>query len=112
VPRQELLDAADGVIGDMREHMAQIGFGIEPVEPGRPDEGIEDSGAFASAVRAGEEVVATTDGNTAQGSLGCGVIDLDAAVVQVTDQCGPKRKRVVDRRRRIRLARECSERCL
>jgi hypothetical protein len=32
VPRQELLD---GMIGDVRQHMLQIGFGIEAVELGR-----------------------------------------------------------------------------
>ena len=34
VPRQELLDTADGVIGYGREHMTSIGFGVDPVEPG------------------------------------------------------------------------------
>jgi hypothetical protein len=34
VPRQEFLDTGDGVIGDMGQHMPQIGFGIEAVELG------------------------------------------------------------------------------
>jgi hypothetical protein len=59
VPRQELLDTGDGMIGDVRQHMPQIGFGIEAVELGRTDEGVEDGGTFASAIGAGEEIVAT-----------------------------------------------------
>ncbi len=104
VPRQELLDTVDGMIGDVRQHMLQIGFGIEAVELGRPDEGIEDGGAFASAIGAGEEIVATAHGNPTQGPFGCGVIDLDAAIVQVAHHRVPEREGVVDRRSRIGLA--------
>ena len=39
-----------------------------------------------------------------QGSLGCGVIDLDASIVQVTHQRVPEREGVVDRRSRVGLA--------
>jgi hypothetical protein len=63
------------MIGDVRQHMPQIGFGIETVELGRPDEGVEDGGTFASAIRAREEIVAATDGNPTQGPFGCGVMD-------------------------------------
>src|SRR5258708_27256952 len=82
VPRQELLVTVDGMIGDVGQHMSQIGFRIEAVELGRPDEGVEDGGTFSSASGAGEEIVATAHGNPTQGPFGCAVIVLDAAIVR------------------------------
>jgi hypothetical protein len=35
MPRQKLLDAVDGMIGDAGEHLAQISFRIQAVELGR-----------------------------------------------------------------------------
>jgi hypothetical protein len=32
IPRQQFVDAVDGMVGDTRQHLAQIGFGIETVE--------------------------------------------------------------------------------
>jgi len=104
VPRRELLDTGDGLIGDVRQHMPQVGFGIEAVELGRTDEGVEDGCSFASAIRAREEIVAATDGNPTQGPFGCGVIDLDASIVEVTHYRVPEREGVVNRRSRIGLA--------
>jgi hypothetical protein len=76
------------MIGDVRQHMLQIGFGIEAVELGRPDEGIEDGGAFASAIGAGlpplpffhGQVVSTLDD---QGN----VTSIDQRTGKVEDVC-------------------------
>lgn len=38
VPRQEVVDAIHGMIGDMRQHMAQLGFGIDTVQLGCADQ--------------------------------------------------------------------------
>lgn len=42
------------MIGDMRQHMAQSGFGVDPVQPGRSSQPVSGSGAFAAAVGAGQ----------------------------------------------------------
>jgi hypothetical protein len=43
VPRQQLLDASDGMIGDAAEDVAEIRLGIQTVEFSRSDQTIEDS---------------------------------------------------------------------
>jgi hypothetical protein len=57
IPWQQFLDAIDGMVGDTREHVAQILFGIQAVEFGRADQGIEGGGAFAAFIGAGEKVI-------------------------------------------------------
>src|SRR5258708_34576862 len=70
VPRQELLDTVDGMIGDVGQHMSQIGLRIEAVELGRTDEGVEDGGTFSSALGAGEGIVATHNATPARSAVG------------------------------------------
>lgn len=38
MPWQELVHAVDGVITDVRQHMAQPSFGIDPVQLGSADQ--------------------------------------------------------------------------
>jgi len=110
VPGQEVIDPVDGMLGDVGQHMAQPGFGGDAVELGRADQRVDRGGALAAAVGAGEQVVAAADGNTAQGPLSGRIIDLDDAVVAVAQQRRPQVERVLDRRRRVRLARQFFER--
>jgi len=49
-PGQQLVDAADGVIGDVGEHVTQIRLGVEPVELCGADERVEIGGALTPAV--------------------------------------------------------------
>jgi hypothetical protein len=37
------------MVGDTRQHLAQIGFGIETVELRRTDQAVDDGGAFPAA---------------------------------------------------------------
>ncbi len=37
IPRQQFVDAVDGMVGDAGQHFMQIGFGIETVELRRTD---------------------------------------------------------------------------
>jgi len=64
-PWQEVVNAVDRVIGDMRQRMAQPGFGVDPVQLGRADQRVDGGGALAPAVGAGEQVIASADGNAA-----------------------------------------------
>jgi hypothetical protein len=83
----------------MRQHMTQRGFGGNTVQLGRADQRVNRRCAFVTAVGAGEEIVATADGDAAQGALGGRVIDLDGAIVAVAQQSGPEFERVQDCRR-------------
>jgi hypothetical protein len=57
VPRQQLCDAVDGVLGDALEHVAQPGFRIEAVQQGGRDQRGDASRASSPAVGAGEQPV-------------------------------------------------------
>jgi hypothetical protein len=57
VPGQQLCDAVDRVIGDAAEHLAQVGFGIEAVELGAFNKGVDRGGALATGIGAGEQII-------------------------------------------------------
>jgi hypothetical protein len=86
VPGQEFLDAVDRMIGDAGQHVSEIGFGIETVEFGAADQGVDRGGALAAGIGTGEQVVLPTQSDGAQGAFGGVVVDLDGAVVHVTQQ--------------------------
>ena len=70
VPGQQFGDAVDGVVGDAREHIAQVGFGVEAVEFGRSDQAIDSGGALAAGIGATKQVVLATQSYSAQGPFG------------------------------------------
>lgn len=90
VPRQEHVNAVDGVVCDQREHMAQPGFGVHPVQLGSADQRVDGGGTFVAAVCASEQVVAPADDYAKQCRLGRRVVDLDGTVVAMAQQCGPQ----------------------
>jgi len=53
------------MVGDLRKHMAQPGFGVDPVQLGRADQRVDGGRTFAAAVGASEQVVAPADGDAA-----------------------------------------------
>jgi hypothetical protein len=53
-PGEQVFDPVDRVIGDPGQDLAQVGFGVEPVEGRGLDQGVEDRGASAAAVGAGK----------------------------------------------------------
>src|SRR5512144_1125314 len=63
VPGEQVADAIDGVAGDAGEHVAEVGFGIEAVELGGLDQGIEGSGTLSAGIRTGEEPIFPAEGN-------------------------------------------------
>jgi hypothetical protein len=52
-----MLDPVDWMIGDPGQNVAQVGLGVEAVEDGGLDQGVEDRGAPAAVIRAGEQIV-------------------------------------------------------
>ena len=86
VPGQEVLDPIDRMIGDVGQHMAQPGLGVNTAQLGRADQRVDGGGTLAPAVGTGEQIVAPADGDTTKGALGGRVVDLDDAVLTVAQQ--------------------------
>src|ERR1700722_960051 len=70
VPGQEFADALVWVAGDAVDDVGQPGFGVEAVEAGGGDQGVEHGGALAAGVGAGEEVVLAAEGEGPDGAFG------------------------------------------
>jgi len=58
-PRQQLVDAVDGMIGDALKHRAQIGKRLNADQARRTDQAIDYRRALATAVGACEQIIAT-----------------------------------------------------
>lgn len=74
-PRQEFCHAIHGVICDAGKDGAKVGPGINAVELGGFDEGVDGGGPFASGIRSCEQPVLTAECYAADGSLG-GIVSL------------------------------------
>ena len=106
VPWEQIGNAVDGVIGDLGEDVLEIDLGIEAVELGRAEQGVDGGGAFTACVRATKEKILPSKRDDAQRTFGGVVVDLESAVVGIARQGAPSRERIADRRRRIGLAGE------
>ena len=89
IPRQQFVDAIDGMIGNLCQHLAQIAFGIYAVEFGRADQAINRRRPFAAHLRAGKQIILAVQSDSAQGALRCVVVDFDATVVTIPRQRHP-----------------------
>lgn len=65
------------------DDVGEIGFGVEAVELGGLQHGVDDGGAVATGLGAEEQEIFTGDGDGAQGAFGEVVVDADAAVCGV-----------------------------
>ena len=90
--------------------MTQLGFGGDPVQLGRADQGVDGGRTFAAAIGASEQVVAPADGDATQRPLGCRVVDLDGAVVAVAQQGRPQVQGLQDGTGCVGFARELFKR--
>ena len=70
VPGQEFGNAPRRMVGDADEHVGEIVLRVETVELGTLDQGVDCSGAAASGIGAGKQIILAANGDTAQGSLG------------------------------------------
>ncbi|MGF6974494.1 hypothetical protein QFZ94_002944 [Paraburkholderia sp. JPY465] len=58
-PRCEFIDAVDRMLGDAREHEAQIRLWIDAVEFCGANEAVDRGGTFAAGVCSSEQIVAS-----------------------------------------------------
>jgi hypothetical protein len=57
VPRQELFDAIDGVIGDLGEYGAEIALRVKAVKPGATDQRVDGGGAMTAGIGPSKKIV-------------------------------------------------------
>ncbi len=69
MPWQQFLDAVDGMLGDAREHLAQVSFRIQAIELGRADKAVEGGGSLATSVGSRKEKILPSLSDTAQGAF-------------------------------------------
>ena len=70
------------MIGDAGEHVGQPGLGIDVVELGGDDQAVEEGGALAAAIGAGEQPGLAAESQAAQRPFGGVVGETDPAVLE------------------------------
>src|SRR5450830_82952 len=83
VPRQQISNLIDRIVGNMREHIAQISFWINVIHPRRANQTIHSSGTIAPTIRAQKQEVLAANATTPQRILGDVVINLGHAIFTV-----------------------------
>lgn len=97
------------MVADAGQNIPEIGLGIKAIEPGGPDQGVDDGGALAALVGTGEEPVLAADGERPDRALGGVVVDLQIAAVGIAGERGPARQAVADRPGEFTLARQLGQ---
>lgn len=82
-PRQEVVDLVDGMVGDVRPHIAPPSLWIETIELCRSDQRINGSSAFAAAVGASKQVIAAPKCHTTQCAFSRRIVDFDGTIIAV-----------------------------
>ena len=70
IPGQELVDAVDGVLGDLFEHATEIKLRIKPVELGCPQQRVDSGGAVPAGIGTAEQKVLSSQSHNTQCPLG------------------------------------------
>ena len=63
IPGQEFGNAPRRMVGDADEHVGEIVLRVETVELGTLDQGVDCSGAAASGIGAGKQIILAANGN-------------------------------------------------
>jgi|SRR5450755_889409 hypothetical protein len=74
------------MLGDALEHVPQIPVRIDVVEVRGGDQRVDVRRPLAAGVGAGEQIVAPTEDQRPDRTLGAVVVDLDAAIVAIAGQ--------------------------
>ena len=101
MPRQQLHDAIDRMLGDTLENIAQVGFRIELIELGRTDERVDNGRALTAAVSTGEEIIFSAESNRAKRAFRGIVVDLDSSIIAISCEGFPACEAVMDGARKV-----------
>ena len=89
VPWQQLIEPRGGMIGDATQHIGEPGLGVDAVEFGGGDQGVDCGRALAAAIGTGEPPSPASQSNTTQRTLSGIVRHADAAVVEKAGEGRP-----------------------
>jgi len=70
IPGQQLLNAANGMVGEAGEYVAQVALWIEAIQFRGTDQAVEDGGALSARLGAGKKVVLASQSDGTQGPFG------------------------------------------
>ena len=73
LPREQVLDAVDGMLGDAREHLAQVLFWVQVVEFRGADQTVEGGGALSAPIGTCEEIILAPQRDGSQRPFGGGM---------------------------------------
>jgi hypothetical protein len=82
------------MIGNTREYLAQIRFGVAVVELSGADQAVDRSRSLSAGIAAREEIVLTSQRDASQCPFGCVVVDLNTPVVAKSPKSFPARERI------------------
>src|SRR5690606_7281822 len=106
IPRQELGNTVDRMLGDAAEHVSKVRLRIDPVELGGTDERVDRCSPLATGIGSRKQVILTAERDGSKCALRRVVVDLDAPVVAIAQERRPARERIPDRSGKLRLLRQ------
>src|SRR5262245_61367955 len=96
VPGEELVYPVDRMLANARENFPQVCFGLEAVENGCADDGVERRSTLATSIGTGKKPMLPADADAAKHILDGIVGDLQPAVLDVARQSVPPRACIAD----------------
>src|SRR5262245_5435610 len=96
VPGEELVYPVDRMLANARENFPQVCFGLEAIENGCADDGVERRSTLATSIGTGKKPILPADADAAKHILDGIVGDLQPAVLDVARQSFPPRACIAD----------------
>ncbi len=90
ISREEFVGLCVGVIGYVADDIAKPRLWIDVVQASGLDERIDDSGAAAAFIRAGEQIVLSSEGQRPHCAIGGVVSHFEAPITDVARQRGQR----------------------
>ena len=87
MPRQQVGDLPSGMVGDTGENVGEVELRVEAVKLGGFDQRVHGGGTVTAGIGTDEEIILTTDCDTAQRALGGIVVKSQSSVVEATAEC-------------------------
>jgi hypothetical protein len=84
VPREQLLDAVDGMCRDALQDFSEVPMRINAVESAGSDQTVETGCGLTASIGSGKQVIAPTENERADRALGRVVIDFYATILEVS----------------------------
>src|SRR3569832_1314391 len=96
MPGEKIVDLLEGMIGNTRENIGQIGLWLDAIHFAALDDGVQAGGALSAGVGATEEVILASQDRWFHGAFGGVVRHLEAAIGDVAAQSLPAREGIAN----------------